>query len=305
MSPIFDVSGSDERDPAIEAAHAAVGEGKLVVLPTDTVYGVGADPFNPDSVAALLAAKGRGRDKPPAVLVPNPATVEGLAMNVPSYARRLMDRFWPGGLTLIFRAQPSLMWDLGDTNGTVGLRMPDHEIALELLQATGPLAVSSANRTGQPPVTTITEAGFAFGPAVEVYLDGGTCDDGLPSTILDCTKPDPVMLRRGTITPAQLREVLGPISLLDSTGAPLSETPQDAPETDNPQQHESASNPAPESTDDERTAERQRLEAMGARARAGEATQAIPLGGIGAEPPFEPESVTSVELPGRPGEQNH
>ena len=150
-----------------------------------------------------------------------------------------------------------------------------------------------------------SEAGFAFGPAVEVYLDGGTCDDGLPSTILDCTKPDPVMLRRGTITPAQLREVLGPIDLLGSTGAPLSETPQDAPETDNPQQHESASNPAPESTDDERTAERQRLEAMGARARAGEATQAIPLGGIGAEPPFEPESVTSVELPGRPGEQNH
>ena len=101
MSPVFDVSGSDERDPAIEAAHAAVGEGKLVVLPTDTVYGVGADPFNPDGVAALLAAKGRGRDKPPAVLVPNPATVEGLAMNVPSYARRLMERFWPGGLTLI------------------------------------------------------------------------------------------------------------------------------------------------------------------------------------------------------------
>lgn len=280
MSPVFDVSGSAGRDEALEAAKAAVGQGKLVVLPTDTVYGVGADPFNPDGIAGLLAAKGRGRDKPPAVLVPSAQTVDGLAMGVPSYARRLMERFWPGGLTLIFRAQPSLMWDLGDTNGTVGLRMPDDEVALALLAVTGPLAVSSANRTGEATATTITEAGFAFGPAVDVYLDGGERTNELASTIIDCTKADPVLLRRGTVSPEQLREVLGPIDLLDSTGAPLSAT---------------------EPGDDERS----RLEALGADGRADEATRVIPIGGVGAEPPFEREPVRSVELPGRPADQTN
>ena len=134
------------RRAALREATEALGEGRVIVMPTDTVYGVGADPFNPDGVAGLLAAKGRGREKPPAVLVPSAETVDGLAMNVPSYARRLMERFWPGGLTLIFRAQPSLMWDLGDTNGTVGLRVPDDEIALELLRSSGPMAVSSATQ---------------------------------------------------------------------------------------------------------------------------------------------------------------
>ena len=329
MSPVFNVQHDDARGDAVAAATMAVGQGKLVVLPTDTVYGVGADPFDPGGVAALLAAKGRGRDKPPAVLVPNAQTVDGLAMNVPSYARRLMERFWPGGLTLIFRAQPSLMWDLGDTNGTVGLRMPDDEFALALLESTGPLAVSSANRTGERPVTSVADAGFAFGPAVEVYLDGGPRQNELASTIIDCTRADPRLLRRGTITPEQLREVLGPIDLHDSTGAPLSAHPGDGapapgvgrntPEDRSGSLGDDASadgaNPglaaaagsseteaAPTQKLPTRRSERRRLEALGRQGRAEEPTQVIPLGGVGAEPPFDREAPRSVELPGRGGQ---
>lgn len=324
MSPVFNVQDDAARADGVAAATNAVGEGKLVVLPTDTVYGVGADPFNPDGVAGLLAAKGRGRDKPPAVLVPNAETVEGLAMNVPSYARRLMERFWPGGLTLIFRAQPSLMWDLGDTNGTVGLRMPDDEIALELLRSTGPLAVSSANRTGEATARTVTEAGFAFGPAVEVYLDGGERGNEFASTIIDCTKADPVLLRRGSISPEQLREVLGPIDLVDSTGAPVSERarPDEAPtagvssdgtddaaavtdEPSAPQAGTAASAGALGAAWDEGgglsdvEAAGRRYRQMTQSERSTLDTQAMPHSGIGAEPPFDRERPPSAELPGR------
>ena len=325
MSRTFDVRNDDVRDLVFEECARVVRAHGLLVIPTDTVYGVAADAFSKDGVARLLAAKGRGRDMPPPVLVPNPRTVDGLAMAMPSYAKRLVKELWPGALTIVVRSQQSLSWDLGDTNGTVGLRMPDDELTLTLLAETGPLAVSSANRTGQPPVTTITEAGFAFGPAVEVYLDGGTCDDRLPSTILDCTKPDPVMLRRGTITPAQLREVLGPIDLLDSTGAPVSETPradeEAAAEADASTSDESDATHAAQSPTDSRdesaadesaaapaTRAERRTRAVpvtpGAGAdvdRSSDATQAMPAGGVGAEPPFEREPVRSAELPGRPG----
>ncbi len=183
-------------------------------MPTDTVYGVAADAFNPTAVAQLLEAKGRGRDMPPPVLIPSRQTVDGLAMSVPSYAGRLMDAFWPGGLTLVFRAQQSLAWDLGDTNGTVGLRMPDDEIAIALLESTGPLAVSSANRTGKPSATTVTEAGFMLGHFVDIYLDGGTRGSDTSSTILDCTKADPIVLREGAVGNEELQKVLGDVELI-------------------------------------------------------------------------------------------
>lgn len=298
MSPVFDLSSEESRGQAFPAAKSAVGEGKLIVLPTDTVYGIGADAFTPDAVAALLEAKGRGREMPPPVLIGNPGTVDGLAMNVPSYARRLIDRFWPGGLTLIFRAQPSLMWDLGDTNGTVALRMPNDADALALLEQTGPLAVSSANRTGHPTATTITEAGFAFGPAVEVYLDGGSRTGNEPSTILDCTKADPVMLRLGAISVAQLRDVLGPIDLLDATGAPLSEHPSDQVEQAVASASEGESSAA-ETSD----AEAQSQGSHAVDVQAAESHEpAAAAGGVGAEPPFEREPFSRVELPGRSDE---
>ncbi|NNG39300.1 threonylcarbamoyl-AMP synthase [Flexivirga sp. ID2601S] len=214
MSPVFDCSTPESRDEGITAASDAILRGECVVIPTDTVYGIAADAFNAAAVGQLLEAKGRGREMPPPVLIPNRQTVDGLAMAVPSYVWRLIDAFWPGGLTLVLRAQQSLAWDLGDTNGTVGLRMPDDEIALAVLERTGPLAVSSANRTGKPSATTVTEAGFMLGHYVDVYLDGGERGADTSSTILDCTKPDPVVLREGTISDDALRKVLGDVELI-------------------------------------------------------------------------------------------
>ncbi|MGN6634409.1 MAG: L-threonylcarbamoyladenylate synthase [Oryzihumus sp.] len=194
-------------------AASAVRRGALVVLPTDTVYGVGADAFSPDAVAAVLAAKGRGREMPPPVLVPNPRTLDGLATSVPAYARELVKAFWPGPLTVVLLAQSSLMWDLGDTNGTVALRMPEDDVALALLDAVGPMAVTSANITGQPAATSVTAAAAQLGAAVSVYLDGGPTSGNVPSTIVDCTGDVPVVLREGGVSADQLREVLGETEL--------------------------------------------------------------------------------------------
>lgn len=214
MTQVFDCADEQQREAGFAAAQEALADGQLVVLPTDTVYGLAADAFSASGVDRIFEAKDRGRQMPPPVLVPNPRTVDGLAMAMPSYVRRLIKEFWPGALTIVLRAQQSLSWDLGDTNGTVGLRMPDDEVTLALLAETGPLAVSSANRTGKPAATTVTEAGFMLGPYVDVYLDAGTRPEGTPSTIIDCTKPDPVVLREGAISVDRLREVLGDLEIV-------------------------------------------------------------------------------------------
>ncbi|MCE1179957.1 MAG: threonylcarbamoyl-AMP synthase [Micrococcales bacterium] len=207
MSPVVDATSEDGRREAIDQAAEAVRHGEVVVLPTDTVYGIGCDAFRADAVAALLAAKGRGREMPPPVLIPNARTVDGLADSVRDYTRRLIGDYWPGPLTIVVQAQPSLMWDLGETNGTVALRQPDSEIALALLQEIGPMAVTSANRTGSPAATTVLEAATQLGSAVSVYLDGGPCADNVPSTIVDCTGPVPVVLREGAIPAEEIMRV--------------------------------------------------------------------------------------------------
>lgn len=186
----------------------AVGRGEVVVLPTDTVYGVGADAFDAHAVAAVLAAKGRGRSMPPPVLVPSVRTLDGLATDLSEAARELVAAFWPGPLTLVCRAQPSLRWDLGDTSGTVALRMPLHRVTLAVLDLTGPMAVTSANRTGQPAATTADEAAEQLGDAVSVYLDAGPAASAVASTILDVTSGAPRVLRQGPITVDRLREVV-------------------------------------------------------------------------------------------------
>lgn len=212
---LLDCTDPQQRGDAVARAAEAVGEGKIVVLPTDTVYGVGADAFDVVAVAMVLAAKHRGRDMPPPVLVPSPRTVDGLAVDVPMYAKILMRQFWPGPLTVVLRAQPSLQWDLGETNGTVALRMPDDEVALALLADVGPMAVTSANVTGRPAATTGQEALDQLGGAVSVYLDDGPRTGGLPSTIVDCTREEPVLLREGALSPEELRGVLGTTVLHD------------------------------------------------------------------------------------------
>jgi tRNA threonylcarbamoyl adenosine modification protein (Sua5/YciO/YrdC/YwlC family) len=199
MSPVFDCTTPEGRQDGIAKASAGVRLGDLVVLPTDTLYGIGADAFSPDAVQRLLDAKGRGREMPPPVLVADVRTIDGLATDVPAYARALIERYWPGPLTLVLKAQPSLMWDLGDTGGTVAVRMPDHDVALELLAEVGPMAVSSANRTGHPASRTVIDAATQLGASVEFYHDAGPVTGGLPSTIVDCTHDEPTILRRGAI----------------------------------------------------------------------------------------------------------
>jgi L-threonylcarbamoyladenylate synthase len=208
MSARFDCTVVAERSAGLIAAAAALAKGGLAVLPTDTVYGVAADAFTPDAVTALLAAKGRGRQMPPPVLVGSRRAAFALVEDVSSSASDLIDEFWPGGLTLVFRSSRSLVWDLGETKGTVAVRMPLHPVALDLLKETGPLAVSSANLSGSPPATTAAEAESQLGEAVSVYLDGGPCPGDISSTIVDVTGPVPKLLRKGAVTIRRLRNVV-------------------------------------------------------------------------------------------------
>ena len=190
MSMRYDCRDPQMRTAGIDAAVTAARGGELIVLPTDTVYGIGADAFTPSAVVTMLAAKGRGRNMPPPVLVGTARAAAALVEDLGAFGQDLIDEFWPGALTLVFRASPTLLWDLGDTKGTVALRMPLHSVALDVLKQTGPLAVSSANRHGQPSATSADEAEQQLGEAVSVYLDGGPCADNIPSTILDLTGTD-------------------------------------------------------------------------------------------------------------------
>jgi L-threonylcarbamoyladenylate synthase len=213
MSARYDCADTQQREDGLVAAVNAVQQGELVVLPTDTVYGLGADAFTPAAVTALLAAKGRGRNMPPPVLVGSVRAAAALTEALGPYGQDLIDEFWPGPLTLVFRASPTLMWDLGDTMGTVAVRMPLHPVALDLLRRTGPMAVSSANLHGGPAATTADEAQQQLDEAVSVYLDGGPCADNVPSTILDLTGTVPRMLRAGAISVDALRKVVPVIDL--------------------------------------------------------------------------------------------
>src|ERR1019366_5427961 len=206
MSAWFDCADETQRSEGLSTATASVLRGELVVLPTDTVYGIGADAFSPEAVARLLAAKGRGREAPPP-LVGSVRTASALVEDLGRYGQALTAEFWPGGLTLVCRASRSLAWDLGDTKGTVALRMPQHPVALELLAETGPVAVSSAHLTGAAPATTAAAAREQLGESVAVYLDGGECPGAAASTIVDLTGDMPRLLRSGVISMGRLREV--------------------------------------------------------------------------------------------------
>jgi L-threonylcarbamoyladenylate synthase len=208
MSARYDCTVPVERAAGISEAAAALSKGELAVLPTDTVYGVGADAFIPVAVSALVSARGGGRHAPPSVLVGSRRAAFALVEDVSSSASDLIDEFWPGALTLVFRSSRSLVWDLGDTKGTVAVRMPLHPVALDLLKETGPLAVSSANVTGSSPPMTVDEAESQLGDAVSVYLDSGRCPGDVASTIVDVTGPVPRLLRKGAISVGRLRNVV-------------------------------------------------------------------------------------------------
>ena len=231
MSTRFDLSDPSGREAGIAAAVTAVRRGLLVVLPTDTVYGVGVDAFDADAVQRLLDAKGRGRDMPPPVLISATTTLDALATDLPGWARGLIEHYWPGPLTVVCRQQPSLRWDLGDARGTVAVRMPNHPAALDLLGRTGPLAVSSANLTGEPAATDAADAERMLGDSVEVVLDGGPCPGAAASTIVDCTGVRPRILREGVLGASEIAAVLDGLGTgLAPVGEP--DPPETHPDTD-------------------------------------------------------------------------
>ena len=235
MSERFDFTG-DELAPAYRAAVDAIEAGDLVVFPTDTVYGLAADAFKADAVQRLLDAKGRGRDMPPPVLISVVESLDALATDVPDNGRKLCEEFWPGPLTVICHAQTSLMWDLGETQGTVALRVPDHENTRELLSRTGPLAVSSANKSGQPAALDVYDAEEQLAESVAVYLDGGQVSGGEPSTIVDITGQTPRVVRVGALSLEQLRAVVPEVSTEGDETKP--DEPTDEPKTDEPKADE-------------------------------------------------------------------
>lgn len=209
VSTVYDCSDSASRAAGLDAAHRALSSGRLVVMPTDTVYGLAADAFDSSAVTDLLRAKGRGRDMPVPVLVGSWHTIDGLVLGVRQAARDLIRAFWPGALSLVVHQAPSLAWDLGDARGTVMLRMPLHPVALELLRTVGPLAVSSANISGRPPAVTAADAQAQLGGSAAVYLDGGPAEHALASTIVDLTGDTPRILRVGAVSTSEIAEVLG------------------------------------------------------------------------------------------------
>jgi tRNA threonylcarbamoyl adenosine modification protein (Sua5/YciO/YrdC/YwlC family) len=224
----YDCSDPLQRTKGLADAVECVRRGELVVLPTDTVYGIGADAFTPDAVTALLDTKGRGREMPAPVLVGSVRAATALIEDLGTYGQDLLDEFWPGALTVVCRANPNLSWDLGETKGTVAVRMPLHDIAIELLKETGPMAVSSANRTGGAPARTADEAEEQLGDAIAVYLDGGPSGEAPPSSIVDLTGPIPRLLRAGAISEDKLRDVLG-VLLVEEEDPKDTDPPEDTP----------------------------------------------------------------------------
>ena len=228
MTTRYDLADPERREAGLTAAVSAVRRGQLIVLPTDTVYGIGVDAFDADGVQRLLDAKGRGRDMPPPVLISASTTLEALATELPGWATGLVERFWPGPLTIVCRQQPSLRWDLGEARGTVAVRMPNHDATLELLGRTGPLAVSSANTTGEPAAVDADEAERMLGEHVEVVLDGGPSPGAEASTIIDCTGVKPGILRAGALGHWEIT------AALEALGADLSGLRDDEPPPEGP-----------------------------------------------------------------------
>jgi tRNA threonylcarbamoyl adenosine modification protein (Sua5/YciO/YrdC/YwlC family) len=214
MPDVYDLAQPQQLLAGMREARGALGRGDVIVMPTDTVYGIAANAFEASAVAKLLAAKGRDRTSPPPVLVAGAPAIDALASEVPDVIRTLVEQHWPGPLTVILPAQPSLQWDLGETHGTVALRIPNNEFALELLKETGPLAVSSANKHGQPAPANVQDAVAQLGDDVQIFLDAGVVG-GAASTIIDATgltaaEPLPArIVRAGALSRAEIAEVLG------------------------------------------------------------------------------------------------
>jgi L-threonylcarbamoyladenylate synthase len=188
---------------AVLQAVRALTQGRPIAIPTDTVYGLAVDPFRPGATDRLFSVKRRPREVSVPVLVTGVEQALEVATAVPDVALALMRRYWPGALTIVIPAKPDLGADLGEDEATVGVRSPDHPVPLALCAAAGPLATTSANRHGEPPLQTAEAVAGCFGDALPVVLDGGRCG-GSPSTVVDCTGPRLKLLREGRIPWSEL-----------------------------------------------------------------------------------------------------
>ena len=193
-----EVISADDVETATKRAVALLGEGRLVVLPTDTVYAVVADAFQTFATQRMFGAKRRGRDLPISVLIRNPRQVIGLARDVPETAERLMASYWPGPVSILLPVQPDMPWDLGQSGDAINLRMPAHDLLLRIAAEIGPLACSAANRRGEPPATTVDEAEEQLGETIDLYVDGGPSQSTV-TTVVDCTRSEIAVLREGTV----------------------------------------------------------------------------------------------------------
>ncbi|HVE91123.1 MAG TPA: L-threonylcarbamoyladenylate synthase [Actinomycetota bacterium] len=200
------VPGESAEAGGVEEAARAMDLGGIVAFPTETVCGLGCRLDRPDAIRRLFELKGRPSDKPLQVLLSDPSLVPGVA-EVPAHAALLLDRFTPGPLTLVLTSRIDVP-ELG-AGGTIGVRIPDHPVALQLLRQSGPAAASSANLSGRPTPGSIPAVRELFGDSVDAYADGPPAPGGLDSTILDLTRDVPRVLRRGALAVADLEEALG------------------------------------------------------------------------------------------------
>jgi L-threonylcarbamoyladenylate synthase len=217
---VYDCGDPEQRAEAIAAAVDAARRGEVVVYPADAFYGLAVDAFQPTATHTVMRLKDRSRGVPLPVLIGSWRALDGVAMMVAPAVRDLVEAFWPGALTLLVEHAPSLAWDLGDTRGTVAVRMPLHPVALEVLAEVGPMAVTTTNRAGQPPATTAEAAREQLGYAVAVYLDAGPAHQTVPSTIVDATGPVPRLVRAGAVTLEQLREVVPALAEREQAAPP-------------------------------------------------------------------------------------
>lgn len=205
VSQRFACDDPAQRHAGVRAAAAAIRRGALVVFPADAAYVLAADAFSPAATTALRAAKGRPEHSPLPVLVGNPGVVDALALGLTDSGRTLIEAFWPGPVTLLVQPQPSLAWDVDPSGSAVGLRMPLHPVALELLTTTGPLAATGANYAAMAVPLTCDDAIAQLGDAVAIYLDAGTADPSRASAVVDVTQEPARLARAGSVDLDRLR----------------------------------------------------------------------------------------------------
>jgi len=212
MARVLEIDSDHPKKELIEEAVKLIKEGKLIAFPTETVYGLGADALNEEAVKRIFEIKGRPLDKPLSIIIGRKEELRQCVQEIPKSAQALIERFWPGPLTLIFRASPLIPDIIKSENNTIGIRMPDCKIALEIIQASEvPLACPSANLSGSSPPTKAEEVAKDLGERIDLLLDGGETKIGVESTVLDLTTSSPTILREGAFKREEIEEVIGKI----------------------------------------------------------------------------------------------